>query len=486
MGLRGKLLAVGLLIVVSMTILAGWATYNINQSSKTLLSFKRSVDDLETFFSLEASFSKISHAYNTAIIKLMMGNGSDIKIDELTDSVSKIDKLAETYEQFENEKTSRIAKNLVRLKEPLKTGLEAIKKNDSYGASEILSTKIQTPTALVNDDTESLVNETKAKVDDDHKSFVAMSQRTMTIFLVASICMILLAVGLLARFGSIARPLEQVSDMLSHVAESLAQSSASLVEQADSAHRSAENQSKSISQTVSASAEIGANLKSNLSSAVTMRDVAKDMAASFQLAQVSIGALTDSMGRLVQGENQIQEISELIKVIAEKTNVIHEIVFKTQMLAFNASVEAARAGEHGRGFSIVAQEIGKLATLSGEAASEIEATVKQGIERVGRLLDENKTNVASTSNKTVELAHFLNDLDTRASSLAHHSNSVFESSNEQTAGLQTITTSIERIQEETQLNLASVEQTAKTGENLDSQARSVNELSQKLHTIVNG
>ena len=67
----------------------------------------------------------------------------------------------------------------------------------------------------------------------------------------------------------------------------------------------------------------------------------------------------------------------IIQEIEDKTKAIDEIVFQTKLLSFNASVEAERAGEHGRGFSVVAQEVGNLAQLSGKSAAEINEILKR-------------------------------------------------------------------------------------------------------------
>jgi len=56
--------------------------------------------------------------------------------------------------------------------------------------------------------------------------------------------------------------------------------------------------------------------------------------------------------------------------------MIVDIADRINMLSLNASIEAARAGEHGRGFAVVANEIGKLASQTGESVKEIENVLK--------------------------------------------------------------------------------------------------------------
>jgi twitching motility protein PilJ len=70
--------------------------------------------------------------------------------------------------------------------------------------------------------------------------------------------------------------------------------------------------------------------------------------------------------RLGESSQEIGEITELITDITEQTNV----------LALNAAIQAASAGEAGRGFSVVAEEVQRLAERSAEAAKQIGALVR--------------------------------------------------------------------------------------------------------------
>src|SRR4030095_5079781 len=70
--------------------------------------------------------------------------------------------------------------------------------------------------------------------------------------------------------------------------------------------------------------------------------------------------------RLGESSLEIGEIVELIADITEQTNI----------LALNAAIQAASAGEAGRGFTVVAEEVQRLAERSGEATKQIDAIVK--------------------------------------------------------------------------------------------------------------
>ena len=80
------------------------------------------------------------------------------------------------------------------------------------------------------------------------------------------------------------------------------------------------------------------------------------------------------LGVAAENINSIQASSEKV---AEIVTVINGIADKTNLLALNAAIEAARAGEEGRGFSVGADEVGKLAELSSRNAKEIERMIAE-------------------------------------------------------------------------------------------------------------
>lgn len=72
-----------------------------------------------------------------------------------------------------------------------------------------------------------------------------------------------------------------------------------------------------------------------------------------------------------QGVESIKNLDRHIKLIFEIVEQVKSIAGQTNLLALNASIEAARAGEHGRGFSVVAEEVRKLALQSAGASDDI-------------------------------------------------------------------------------------------------------------------
>jgi twitching motility protein PilJ len=109
-------------------------------------------------------------------------------------------------------------------------------------------------------------------------------------------------------------------------------------------------------------------------------DVARQ---SLQAAEVGLQAVQNAIGGMNTIRDQIQETSKRIKRLGESsqeigeiTELISDITEQTNVLALNAAIQAASAGDAGRGFSVVAEEVQRLAERSADATRQIAALVK--------------------------------------------------------------------------------------------------------------
>lgn len=174
-----------------------------------------------------------------------------------------------------------------------------------------------------------------------------------------------------------------------------------------------------------------------------------------------------------ESSKKIEEASKLIMAIADKTN----------LLALNAAIEAARAGEHGRGFTVVADEIRKLAEQSKESTKIIDQIVNnlrkdniEVVETMENLIDISKEQVNSvnlTKDKYIEITKAIKTAEAKVNVLNESSLRIDKMRIEVEDGIQ-------RLAAMTVENSANIKQTA---ESMEEQAASVEEITSASESL---
>jgi twitching motility protein PilJ len=171
---------------------------------------------------------------------------------------------------------------------------------------------------------------------------------------------------------------------------------------------------------------------------------------SLRAAETGLQAVQNSIGGMNSIRDQIQETSKRIKRLGESsqeigeiTELISDITEQTNVLALNAAIQAASAGEAGRGFSVVAEEVQRLAERSGDATRQIAAIVRtiqtdtqdavgamerstQGVVEGARLSDAAGSALADIDRVTRELSDLITAISDQASREAESANVVAE------------------------------------------------------------
>jgi twitching motility protein PilJ len=163
--------------------------------------------------------------------------------------------------------------------------------------------------------------------------------------------------------------------------------------------------------------------------------------SGLQAVQNAIGGMNAIRDQIQDTSKRIKRLGESSQEIGEITELISDITEQTNVLALNAAIQAASAGEAGRGFSVVAEEVQRLAERSAEAAKQISALVQaiqtdtqdavaamerstQGVVEGAKLSDNAGTALVQIDAVSRRLAELIEDISRSASREADSANVV--------------------------------------------------------------
>ncbi len=291
---------------------------------------------------------------------------------------------------------------------------------------------------------------------------------------------------LLYTLSKVTKSLLKLKAQLQQETKEIHSTSMSLSETTEGLTTASTQSAAAIQESVSAISEMRAMLAQTAKTTSTTTELAQDVHQKSHEGVTIMEKMSSSMNEISSANARLKEIIKIIGAISGKTNVINDIVFKTQMLSVNASIEAARAGQHGRGFSVVANEVASLAALSGKAAEEIRELLQASSDQVNEIIEGTSTSVdqgAKVSTVAVESFSSIAGLITKMLALIQQIN---EASQEQETGISQTQTSLNYMNESTTNTNTLTHRNANLSSNLKNQANRLVEVEKTMTLLVTG
>ena len=183
--------------------------------------------------------------------------------------------------------------------------------------------------------------------------------------------------------------------------------------------------------------------------------VVAEAIAQIERLAAEVARSTDAMTHLQQESNKIGSVMDVIKAVAEQTN----------LLALNAAIEAARAGEAGRGFAVVADEVRGLAQRTQKSTEEIEGLVaglQNGTQQVAAVMNNSRSLTDSSVELTRKAGVSLENITRTVSNIQSMNQQIAAAAEQQSAVAEEISRSIVNVRDVSEQTATASDETAKS------------------------
>ena len=181
--------------------------------------------------------------------------------------------------------------------------------------------------------------------------------------------------------------------------------------------------------------------------------VVNEAIAQIERLATEVGHSTEAMAELKRESDKIGSVLDVIKSVAQQTN----------LLALNAAIEAARAGEAGRGFAVVADEVRSLAQRTQKSTEEIEELIsglQNGTRQVASIMDNSRELTVSSVELTRRAGTSLESITRTVSAIQSMNQQIAAAAEEQSATAEEINRSVLNVRDVSEQTSAASEETA--------------------------
>ena len=282
------------------------------------------------------------------------------------------------------------------------------------------------------------------------------------------------------------KQLGQLTSEMDQSTNNVADTSAKLFATSQSLASVSQETAAALQETVSSMSEMNSMVSRTSDKSRETKHASEEIGLRVNKASETVGEMVVSMEALSRSNEQLSEVNKVIRSISKQTKVINDIVFKTQLLAVNASIEAAKAGSQGKGFAVVADEVSKLAQLSGDASEKISLLLDESEDKVNSITKEVSRRVNRGSSTVDSVKAVFSEISNEVKQIKQLSDDMAQACEEQSFGIEQVTTAVAQIDKATHVNTSEAYSVEKQSSGLKHDSKGLQIVTSELLHILLG